>query len=242
MHTRWSQLQKNDFCCILIKAYNSYIVIMIHLALVDDHNMFRAGLQSILSTIEDIKVVLESENGRDFLEEFKEGIDIVLMDLDMPGMNGMQTMEALHQKKSGAKVIFVSSNKEPSLIGNLMELGARGYLHKEADKEELINAIYSVNESGYYFNDLVSQSMLVKLAVKDQIRPIFNQGEQLSDREQEVLHLICREKTSTEIAEELFLSPKTVENHRSRIMDKTGSRNIAGLVVFAIKNNLIDVG
>jgi len=215
---------------------------MIRLALVDDHNMFRAGLRAILDDVQDIEVILESKNGKEFLDNFHEDVDIILMDLDMPGLNGMQTMEALHRKKSGANVIFVSSNKEPALIGNLMELGARGYLHKEAEKQELIDAIYSVNDSGYYFNDLVSQSMLVKLAGKEQISPKFNQVEQLSEREKEVLDLICEELTTAEIADKLFISPKTVENHRSRIMDKTGSRNIAGLVVYAIKNKLVNVG
>ena len=215
---------------------------MIRIAIVEDHQMFREGLKAILSGFDDMEIVLECENGQEFLDNMNDEISIVLMDMEMPGLNGMQAMEALYQAKSEAKVIFVSQNREPSSISRLMELGARGYLVKDAKSEELKNAIHSVHETGYYFNDLVSQAMLINLANKDQIRPTFNSGEHLSDREQEVLQLICEELTTAEIGEKLFLSPKTVENHRSHIMSKTGARNSAGLVVYAIKNKLIDVG
>ena len=139
----FKSIKTKDSHYLNIKAMNDifYIAKMIRLALVDDHNMFRAGLKSLLSSIEDMEVVVECENGKDFLESEIDSIDIVLMDLDMPDMNGMEAMEALHRQNSGVKVIFVSSNKEPSLISSLMELGARGYLHKEAGEDELKNAI-----------------------------------------------------------------------------------------------------
>ena len=215
---------------------------MIRLALVEDHKMFRAGIRALLSKEKDIDVVLECDNGKEFLECLDHEIDIVMMDLDMPKLNGIQTMEVLYQRNPDLKVIFVSKNKEAVLISSLMELGARGYLHKEADEDELINAIHSVMSSGYYFNDMVSHAMLKKLATKEEINPTFNQGMSLSAREQQVLELICKEMTTDEIGERLFISPKTVENHRTRIMEKSGARNAAGLVVYAIKNKLFDVG
>jgi len=215
---------------------------LIQLALVDDHQMFREGLKAILSDTKQYNVVLECENGREFMTSYDSAIDVILMDLDMPLMNGLQTMEALYQIDKEAKIVFISQNREAKSISRLMELGARGYLVKDATTEELKAAIHSVHETGFYFNDIVSQSLLVKLARKEQIQPRFNQGEQLSNREWEVLKLICEEMTTKEIGEKLFLSPKTVENHRTRIMSKTGVRNSAGLVIYAIKNKLIDVG
>lgn len=213
----------------------------INVAIVEDQKMFREGLKAILNNFNDIAVVFEAENGQDFLENKVEGIDIVLMDIEMPELNGIQTMEKLHSAKSSINVILLSQNKEPILISKMMELGAKGYLTKDASPEELQKALLSVRDTGYYFNDLVSKSLLLNLAKKDNVRPIFNYVESLSERETEVLQLICEEFTTTEIAEKIFLSPKTVENHRSRIMDKVGVRNTAGLVVFALKNNLVNV-
>ena len=214
----------------------------IHIALVDDQRMFRDGLKALLNALENMEVVLECENGRTFLEQCSDAIDIVLLDVEMPEFNGLETMEELHRMRSSIKVIFVSVNKEALLISRMMELGARGYLTKDTTAEELETAILSVHQTGFYFNDLVSQSLLIKLAGKEHVNPTFNYVEHLSEREKEVLQLICQERTTKEIADQLFLSPKTVENHRSRIMDKTGVRNTAGLVIFAIKHHLVDVG
>lgn len=213
----------------------------INIAIVEDQLMFREGLKALLSKFKNISVVLECSNGKEFLEKVSDSIDIVLMDIEMPELNGLQTMEELFKMGSELPVILVSQNNDPLVISKMMELGAKGYLTKDAEPEELHKAILSVADTGYYFNDLVSQSLLLKLAGKESIRPTFNYVEQLSERETEVLQLICEEFTTSEIAEKLFLSPKTVENHRARIMDKTGVRNTAGLVVFAIKHKLVNV-
>ena len=213
----------------------------IRIGIVEDQLMFREGLKAILRDFPSIKICLECENGRDFLDQVDDQIDIALMDIEMPLLNGIQTMEELSKAESPIKVILVSQNKDPILISKMMELGAKGYLTKDASSEELHKAILSVADTGYYFNDLVSKSLLLHLAKKDHVRPKFNYVETLSEREVEVLQLICKEYTTTEIAEKIFLSPKTVENHRSRIMDKAGVRNTAGLVVFALKHKLVDV-
>ncbi len=216
--------------------------LLIKIALVDDQRMFRDGVKALVSSFENIDIIHECSNGKEFLEQISSDLDMVLLDLEMPEFNGLETMEELHKTQSATKVIFVSQNQEPIMITRLMELGAKGYLTKDASSEELHRAILSVHQTGYYFNDLVSRSLLTKLANKEVVNPTFNYVEQLSNRECEVLQLICEEFTTKEIAEKLFLSPKTVENHRTRIMDKTGVRNTAGLVVFAIKNDLYDVG
>lgn len=212
---------------------------MINIAIVDDHKLFREGIASILSEKEGIKVVLQAENGEEFLNQLgKTSIDVALLDLEMPVLNGIQTMEVLYQNNSKTRVIIVSQNKKSEVISSLMLLGAKGYLQKDASPNDLYEAILAVKHTGFYFNDLVSRAKLVELASEEQINPQFNYGEELTPREKQVLELICNEFTTQEIAARLILSPKTIENHRSRIMDKTGVRNTAGLVVFAIKHNL----
>jgi DNA-binding NarL/FixJ family response regulator len=212
---------------------------LINIAIVDDHKLFREGIASILTEKEGIKVVLQAENGEEFLNQLgKTSIDVALLDLEMPVLNGIQTMEVLYQNNSETRVIIVSQNKKSEVISSLMLLGAKGYLQKDASPNDLYEAILAVKHTGFYFNDLVSRAKLVELASEEQINPQFNYGEELTPREKQVLELICNEFTTQEIAARLILSPKTIENHRSRIMDKTGVRNTAGLVVFAIKHNL----
>lgn len=211
------------------------------IALVDDHKMFRDGLVAILKRQDNVTIVFECQNGQELLDRITNDIDIVIMDLDMPKLNGIQCMERLQAEFPLCKVIILSQSKDPSLICQLMEFGARGYIHKMDDSETLVHAIQSVDATGYYFNDLVSATLLKKLAMGTQIDPLFDIKSQLSKRETQVIELICQAKTTNEIANELFLSPKTVNNHRARILDKTGTGNTAGLVVFAIKNNIVSV-
>lgn len=211
------------------------------IALVDDHQMFREGLASIIEQQSDYDVVLECENGQELLDRLTNQVDIVLMDLDMPKLNGLQCMEFLQQGFPDIRVVIISHSKDPLLICELMEFGARGFLHKTHDKKVLFSAIDSVYDTGYFFNDLVSDAMLKKLAKTKNIAPYYQQQGKLTSREKEIVELICRAKTTNEIANDLFLSPKTVNNHRARILEKTGTSNTAGLVVYAIKNKLVNV-
>ncbi len=123
---------------------------------------------------------------------------------------------------------------------HLMENGANGYLLKNTDSDEIRRAIYAVHESGYYFNDVVNKALLKKLILKGNIKPSFNQNTGFSERELEVLKLICEEKTAPEIGKQLFISARTVEGHRTKLIDKVGVRNAAGLVMFAIKNGIVE--
>ena len=214
----------------------------LNIAVVDDHALFRSGLISLLSEIASFNVLLDCENGEEFVSHpDATSVDIVLMDLEMPKMNGMQMLEHLIQEGYKTKVIVISSHDQEKFIVHLMELGAAGYLLKNAQFEEVCNAIHSVNETGYYFNDLVSQVMLKGLMIKNRVKPTFKDVDALSEREIEVLKLICEENTTAEIADKLFISPRTVDGHRNHIMDKTGVRNTAGIVVFALKNNLVSL-
>ncbi|HOY28265.1 MAG TPA: response regulator transcription factor [Flavobacteriales bacterium] len=212
---------------------------MIKLALADDQNLFRKGMSMLLRELHGMEVTLECANGKDLLKAIAVvPVDIVLLDLEMPVMDGVETMKRMRTDHPEVKVLVLSMHSEEKFIVHLMELGANGYLLKTAEAAEVETAIRSVAESGYYFSDMVSQVMLQGLVKKDKVRPYFNVVDPLSERELEVLKLICAEKTTPEIAEQLFLSPRTVEGHRNNILLKTGARNVAGLVVFAMTNGI----
>lgn len=214
---------------------------MIRISLVDDHKLFRSGIRALLSTNDTFQVVSESDNGKEFIEVVEQNQpDIVLMDLEMPEMDGMATTKYLKENFPDVKVIVLSMHNDEKFIVHLMEIGARGYLMKNAEPEDISNAILSVHETGYHFTDLVSRVMLRGLVKGEKVKPSFLPGNDLTTREIEVLQLICQENTAAEIGEKLFISPRTVEGHRNNLLIKTGARNIAGLVVFAMKNGFYE--
>lgn len=213
---------------------------MIRIALADDHTLFRKGMIALLQSQPDFEVVADCDNGKQLLDSLSEHpADVVLLDLEMPEMDGMATTKALAASLPEVMVIILSMHNDEQFIVHLMESGAKGYLLKNTDPDEIEQAIRSVHETGYYFSDLVSRTMLQGLVHKHDMFPKFNNQDALSEREIEVLKLICAERTTTEIGEELFISPRTVEGHRNNILQKTGARNTAGMVVYAIKNQLV---
>lgn len=213
----------------------------IRIALADDHVMVRQGLATLLQNEPGIYIVCQSDNGKDLLEILKkEPVDIVLLDVEMPVMNGMQTLEIINSKYPETKVIMLSMHFDDLHITEFISSGARGFLSKNSDYEVVVDALFAVHEQGYYFNDKVSKALLDKLIHTKKIHPVFS-DETLTDREVEVLKLACLEKTNQEIADELFLSVRTVEGHRAKIAQKTNSRNIAGMVIYAIKNGYISI-
>ncbi|MEL7338873.1 MAG: response regulator transcription factor, partial [Bacteroidota bacterium] len=139
-----------------------------------------------------------------------------------------------------AKVLILSMHQDDQFIVHLLEQGAHGYLLKDTELEELENALESVQDNGFYFNDRTSRAMLSRLTRRQKIKPTFGQVDPLSERETEVLKLICEEFTTAEIADKLFLSPRTIEGYRNRLLEKTGAKNTAGLVVFAARQGYLD--
>jgi DNA-binding NarL/FixJ family response regulator len=213
----------------------------IKIAIADDYKIYRDGLKVGLSADENLDVMMEADNGEDLLKELESQTpDVIIMDLKMPFMDGMEATKAVRKKYPAIKVLVVTMYEDDKFIIHLMENGANGYLLKNAEPEEIRKSIYAVHENGYYFNDLVNKALLKKLVLKNNLKPSFNQNVELTERELEVLKLICEEKTATEIAKEIFLSPRSVEGIRQRLIEKVGVRNTAGLVMFAIKNGIVD--
>ncbi|MEO5584681.1 MAG: response regulator transcription factor, partial [Flavobacteriales bacterium] len=207
---------------------------MINLALADDQRLFRKGLVMLLRDMAGARVVLECANGEELLLGLKKTkVDIVLLDLEMPVMDGVETMHRLRSEYPTLKVIILSSHDGENVIKHLMELGANGYMPKNAEPDEIDMAIRSVADTGYYFSDTVSNAMLHGLVKGKKVKPTFEDIDPLSERELEVLRGICQERTTAEIGGKLFVSPRTVEFHRNNLLLKTGARNTAGLVVYA---------
>lgn len=212
----------------------------IKIAIADDYAIFRDGLKVGLKPDKNLQVVLEAANGIELMKALEyEPVDVILMDLKMPLMDGIEATKIIKKKNDTTKILAVTMYDDDKFIIHLMEIGANGYLLKNAEPEEIRKAIYSVHESGYYFNDIVNKALLKKLVIKTNIKPSFKENIDFSERELEVLKLICCEKTAQEIGQQIFLSPRSVEGIRLRLIDKVGVRNTAGLVMFAVKNGII---
>lgn len=213
----------------------------IKIAIADDYKIFRDGLKVGLSADDQFEVILEADNGEDLLRELESNPpDVILMDLKMPIMDGMEATTIIHKKYPNMRVLVVTMYDDDKFIIHLMEIGANGYLLKNAEPDEIRKSIHAVYENGYYFNDLVNKALLKKLVLKSHFKPSFKQNVEMTERELEVLKLICEEKTAIEIGKEIFLSPRSVEGIRQRLIEKIGVRNTAGLVMFALKNGLVE--
>jgi two-component system, NarL family, response regulator DegU len=209
----------------------------------DDQTLFRKGMSRLVRSFPSIVDVKEAENGKEMLRLVGEKQpDVILMDLDMPVMDGVEATEKIIAKYPNVKIIILSSHDSHQKIYYLMEIGAHAFLLKNAEPEEVKIAIEAVINKDFYQNELVVEA-LRKGAIEQrkikQNRPIFQNSISLSEREKEVLMLICRELTMREIAEKISLSEKTIQNHRARIMEKLGVRNTVGLVKYAFESGLI---
>ncbi len=212
----------------------------IKIAIADDYTIYRDGLKIGLTQDENLEVMLEAGDGEDLIKGIETNMpDVIIMDLKMPVMDGMEATKHIKKKYPDIKILVVTMYDDEKFVIHLMEIGANGYLLKNAEAEEIRKAIYSVHETGYYFNNIVSNALLKKLVIKGNIKPSFKEGVELTEREQDVLKLICAEKTANEMGKQLFLSPRSVEGIRQRLIDKVGVRNTAGLVMFAVKNGII---
>lgn len=210
----------------------------ITIGIAEDHDLVRQGLVMLLDDEDELEVKCEASNGEELLECLKQNkTDVILMDLDMPVLNGLQTLKIIRKKYPSLKVIMLSMYYSDDFISQCIKEGARGFLPKNCSIEKVVDAIYAVHEQGYYFDDKVSKALLLKIINDDNFNPTFSQ-DTLSAREKEVLELICEEKNNNEIAELLCISNRTVDTHRQNILKKTNAKNTAGIVIYAIKNGI----
>lgn len=214
------------------------------IALADDHTLFRKGMQKLIDELPGKQVVYDAAHGAEllqWLDSTSDKPDVVLMDLNMPQMNGIEATRIIHNKYPDIKIIVLTVYDEEQFIVRLVECGADGYLFKNAEIAEVEKAIHDVTSNGFYFNDKMLNAIRKGPALKNK-NISFNSKVNLTRREQEILKLICNELTATEIADKLFISTRTVDGHRQNLLDKIGARNTAGLVIYAIKNKLLDLG
>jgi DNA-binding NarL/FixJ family response regulator len=214
----------------------------INLAIADDHKIFRNGLKAALEDYPDFNLLIEASNGKELIGQLATHTpDVVLMDIKMPEMDGMQTTAYINQNFKHVKVLALSMHNEDKYIVDMMKAGASGYLLKNAEPEEIIEAINTVHNKGFYFNEHLSVTLIKQLVGPGHADHNSQQNVELNDREIEVLKLVCQECSNQEIADKIFLSVRTVEGYRARLFEKTGSKNLVGLVIFAIKRGIISV-
>ncbi|MCP3928137.1 MAG: response regulator transcription factor [Bacteroidetes bacterium] len=210
------------------------------IALADDHKLFRKGLKELIESASEHKIIIEAENGNSLLSQLKKNQpDLVLMDLKMPDMDGIEATKQIKEKYPDIAILALSMFDDDKFILHLLELGASGYLLKDTDPMELLEALKSVAEKGYYYSEKVTTVIAQNISKKNRKKPAISPVEHLTHRELEVLKLICEGSTTSEIAKKLFISARTVEGHRKKLLEKTKTKNVAALVAFAFKNDLL---
>lgn len=213
----------------------------IKIVLVDDEILFRKGVFFLLDREKNIEIIAEASNGVElvtFLNENENHPDIVIMDLKMPLLNGVEATKIIHKEYPQIKIIALTSYDSSSFIANMINVGAVSYLVKNTTPQELLKTINEVAVKGFYYNEKVLKVIQQTISSSKNSKSALNNN-YLTNREVEVLQLICEQRTTAEIGEKLFISPRTVEGHRNNLLLKTESKNSAGLVVYAIQNEIV---
>jgi DNA-binding NarL/FixJ family response regulator len=212
---------------------------IIKVAIADDHALFRAGVKTSLSMRKDMQMVAEAENGMQLLNLLKHiQPDVVLLDIQMPIMDGLATLPEIKKMYPDVKVIMLSFLNDHSTITRMMEMGANSYLTKDSDSETIYQAIKTCHADDFFFNDLTNKALLNGLRNKRAPEPEPAEVN-LSEKETTILRLMCEEKSTKEIADLVDLSPRTVEAIRDKLKSKTGTKSMAGLVLYAIKAGIV---
>lgn len=217
----------------------------IRIVLADDEVLFRKGISFLLQRKKNIDIIFEASNGEELISFLRENSvngsnpDIIIIDLKMPIVNGVEATKVIHEEFPEIKIIALTSYNTKSFIANMIDVGAASYLVKNTTPQELMTTINEVHANGFYYNDEVLQVIHEYLiSPKKKLKSRYL-DEQLTNREVEVLKLICKQYSGTEIAEKLFLSARTVEGHRNNLLRKTECKNMIGLIIYAINNEYV---
>ena len=216
----------------------------IRVGIADDHDILRQTMGKLLQAEDNLSVVIEAANGQELLDKMvEEPLDVVILDLNMPVMDGRSTLKSLGRIEASRRpsVIILSMYDSPDHIRKYVSMGANAFLSKGCEYPALVRAIKDVHNNGYHFNQQVSRQLVSEIIRNSRKDSKLVIDTPLSERETEILRLICQQKTSHEIAKILRISQRTVENHRLRISKKTGAKTSIGLLIYAMRNGLTDI-
>jgi DNA-binding NarL/FixJ family response regulator len=213
----------------------------IKVSIADDHKIFRDGIKMALKDREYLKILWEAEDGRDLMHKLKlKQPDVLLMDIRMPEVDGVNAIGMIRKEYDDIKIIVLTMYDDQEMITKMMEMGANAYLTKTTDPEEIYQAILTCMNDDFYFNDLVNKAVLLKLQHKKAVKQFYPNPVKFSEKELKILKCIAEDKTTEEISKEVFLSPRTIETIRQNMKQKVGAKTIAGLVMYAMRNKLLE--
>ena len=214
----------------------------INLAIADDEELFRVGLSHIISRDAEINIVFEASNGLEllnFLESDERLPDVILTDIKMPKLNGVEATKIIHERYPEIGVIALTTYNSQPFIRNMIDVGANAYLVKNSPPDKVLHTVKQVYFNGFYYDKFVMDILNNRYSESHEVEKSRFDDTFLTEREREVLELICKQYKTSEIGEQLFISPRTVEVHRKNLLLKTQTKNIAGLVIFALQNDLV---
>jgi DNA-binding NarL/FixJ family response regulator len=213
----------------------------IKVSIADDHKIFRDGIKMALRDRDYLKILWEAEDGKDLMHKLKiKQPDVLLMDIRMPEVDGVNAIGMIRKEYEELKIIVLTMYDDQEMITKMMEMGANAYLTKTTDPEEIYQAILTCMNDDFYFNDLVNKAVLLKLQHKKSVRQFYPNPVNFSEKEIRILKCIAEDKTTEEISKVVFLSPRTIETIRQKMKEKVGAKTIAGLVMYAMRNKLLD--
>ncbi|MER3471715.1 MAG: DNA-binding response regulator [Chitinophagaceae bacterium] len=213
----------------------------IKVSIADDHKIFRDGIKMALKDRDYLKILWEAEDGKDLMHKLKIKLpDVLLMDIRMPELDGINAISLIRKEYEEVKIIVLTMYDDQEMITKMMEMGANAYLTKTTDPEEIYQAILTCMNDDFYFNDLVNKAVLLKLQHKKTVSHFYPNPVKFSEKEVRILKCIAEDKTTEEISKEVFLSPRTIETIRQKMKEKVGAKTIAGLVMYAMRNKLLE--
>jgi len=213
-------------------------------ALVDDHKLFRKGVAELINNFSGFQVIWEANNGLEFIQQLKtsNAPDIVLLDINMPEMDGYETAIWIKQERPQIKVLALSMYDDEDAIIKMLRYGARGYILKDAEPQELKTALHELVKKGYYYSELVTGTLLHSIHKEaEDINKHNPDAVKLNDRETEFLKLACSELTYKEIADKMCLAPRTIDGYREALFEKLHVKNRIGLVLYALKGGYVSL-
>jgi len=213
----------------------------IKVAIADDHKIFRDGIKMSLRDREFLKILWEAEDGKDLMHKLRiKQPDILLMDIRMPELDGINAIGLIRKEYEEVKIIVLTMYDDQEMITKMMEMGANAYLTKTTDPDEIYHAIITCMNEDFYFNDLVNKAVLLKLQHKKTVRQFYPNPTKFTEKELRILKCIAEDRTTEEISKEVFLSPRTIETIRQKMKEKVGAKTIAGLVMYGMRNKLLE--